>query len=137
MHLFIRYTPVCAVIAMLKAWCVATPRAFSQSPPTHERAARDVFGKNDSGLKLPAGFCATVFADGIGHARHLVVAPDGVVYVNTWSGRYDRGIGHPTHRAVSSHAGNSVNSASTATTRLQPKAFARKTAWSKCDVSIC
>jgi glucose/arabinose dehydrogenase/mono/diheme cytochrome c family protein len=47
-----------------------------------------VCGKNDSGLKLPAGFCATVFADGIGHARHLVVAPDGVVYVNTWSGRY-------------------------------------------------
>jgi glucose/arabinose dehydrogenase/mono/diheme cytochrome c family protein len=43
---------------------------------------------DDSGLKLPAGFCATVFADGIGHARHMVVAPDGVLYVNTWSGRY-------------------------------------------------
>ena len=43
---------------------------------------------DDSGLKLPAGFCATVFADGIGHARHLVVAPNGVVYVNTWSGDY-------------------------------------------------
>src|SRR5580692_11393829 len=42
----------------------------------------------DSGLKLPAGFCATVFADGIGHARHMVVAPSGVLYVNTWSGRY-------------------------------------------------
>ena len=43
---------------------------------------------NDSGLKLPAGFCATVFADGVGHARHMVVAPSGVLYVNTWSGRY-------------------------------------------------
>ena len=43
---------------------------------------------DDSGLKLPAGFCATVFADNIGHARHLVVAPSGVVYVNTWSGDY-------------------------------------------------
>ena len=41
-----------------------------------------------SGLALPAGFCATIFADGIGHARQLVVAPNGVVYVNTWSGRY-------------------------------------------------
>jgi glucose/arabinose dehydrogenase/mono/diheme cytochrome c family protein len=41
-----------------------------------------------SGLKLPPGFCATIFADGIGHARHLVVAPNGVVYVNTWSGVY-------------------------------------------------
>jgi glucose/arabinose dehydrogenase/mono/diheme cytochrome c family protein len=44
--------------------------------------------QDDSGLKLPAGFCATVFADGIGHARHMVVAPNGVLYVNTWSGRY-------------------------------------------------
>ena len=43
---------------------------------------------DDSGLKLPAGFCATVFADGIGHARHMVVAPNRVLYVNTWSGRY-------------------------------------------------
>jgi glucose/arabinose dehydrogenase/mono/diheme cytochrome c family protein len=42
----------------------------------------------DPGLSLPPGFCATVFADKIGHARHLVVAPNGVVYVNTWSGRY-------------------------------------------------
>ncbi len=41
-----------------------------------------------SGLTLPAGFCATVFADGIGHARHLTVAKNGVVYVNTWSGKY-------------------------------------------------
>jgi glucose/arabinose dehydrogenase/mono/diheme cytochrome c family protein len=43
---------------------------------------------DDSGLQLPSGFCATVFADGIGHARHMVVAPSGVLYVNTWSGRY-------------------------------------------------
>jgi glucose/arabinose dehydrogenase/mono/diheme cytochrome c family protein len=43
---------------------------------------------DDSALQLSAGFCATVFADGIGHARHLVVAPSGVVYVNTWSGAY-------------------------------------------------
>ncbi len=42
----------------------------------------------DGGITLPAGFCATVFADNLGHARHLAVAPNGVVYVNTWSGRY-------------------------------------------------
>jgi glucose/arabinose dehydrogenase/mono/diheme cytochrome c family protein len=41
-----------------------------------------------SGLSLPAGFCATVFADNIGHARQMVIAPSGVLYVNTWSGRY-------------------------------------------------
>jgi glucose/arabinose dehydrogenase/mono/diheme cytochrome c family protein len=43
---------------------------------------------NGADLKLPAGFCATIFADRIGHARDMVVAPNGVVYVNTWSGRY-------------------------------------------------
>jgi glucose/arabinose dehydrogenase len=43
---------------------------------------------NDSGLTLPAGFCATIFADGIGHTRHLAVSEAGVVYANTWSGRY-------------------------------------------------
>jgi glucose/arabinose dehydrogenase/mono/diheme cytochrome c family protein len=43
---------------------------------------------DDSGLTLPPGFCATVFADDVGHARHMAVAPNGVVYVNTWSGRY-------------------------------------------------
>jgi glucose/arabinose dehydrogenase len=43
---------------------------------------------DDTGLTLPVGFCATVFADNIGHARHLVVSPGGLVYVNTWSGTY-------------------------------------------------
>ncbi len=43
---------------------------------------------DDSGLRLPPGFCATIFADGIGHARHMAVTPGGVVYVNTWSGEY-------------------------------------------------
>ena len=52
------------------------------------QAKSQACSNDDSGLKLPAGFCATVFADGIGHARHMVVAPSGVLYVNTWSGRY-------------------------------------------------
>jgi glucose/arabinose dehydrogenase len=50
--------------------------------------AADACPSNDSGLTLPVGFCATIFADGIGHARHLAVSETGVVYVNTWSGRY-------------------------------------------------
>src|SRR5437016_8243856 len=49
---------------------------------------KPVCADGNGGLTLPAGFCATVFANNIGHARHLVVAPNGVVYVNTWSGRY-------------------------------------------------
>jgi glucose/arabinose dehydrogenase len=46
-------------------------------------------------LKLPAGFTATVFAEGLGSARHLVVAPDGTVYVNTWRSPYDTALRVP------------------------------------------
>ncbi len=54
-------------------------RSMSSGPPACA---------NDAGLKLPAGFCASIFADSLGHVRHMVAAPDGVLYVNTWSGRY-------------------------------------------------
>jgi glucose/arabinose dehydrogenase/cytochrome c5 len=43
---------------------------------------------DNGGISLPPGFCATVFADNLGHVRQLTVAPDGVVYANTWSGTY-------------------------------------------------
>jgi glucose/arabinose dehydrogenase len=43
---------------------------------------------DNGGLTLAEGFCATVFADSIGHARHPVVSSANVVYVNTWSGPY-------------------------------------------------
>jgi glucose/arabinose dehydrogenase len=38
----------------------------------------------NGGLTLPPGFCATVYADHLGHARHLTAGSDGTVYVNTW-----------------------------------------------------
>ncbi len=43
---------------------------------------------DNGGITLSPGFCATVFADNLGHVRHLAVAPNGVVYANTWSGLY-------------------------------------------------
>jgi glucose/arabinose dehydrogenase len=43
---------------------------------------------SDTGITLSPGFCATVFADNLGHVRHLTVTPDGTVYANSWSGRY-------------------------------------------------
>src|SRR4051812_43041142 len=36
---------------------------------------------DNGGLKLPEGFCALVVADNVGTARHLVVAPNGDLYV--------------------------------------------------------
>jgi glucose/arabinose dehydrogenase/mono/diheme cytochrome c family protein len=77
---------ICRAAVTAAAYC-----AIALVVPAGGRAA-DAASSNcagdDSGLTLPAGFCATIFADGIGHARHLVVSDSGVVYVNTWSGRY-------------------------------------------------
>jgi glucose/arabinose dehydrogenase len=46
-------------------------------------------------LTLPAGFSATIFADGVGQGRHLAVAPNGTVYLNTWHSPYDTGRAVP------------------------------------------
>jgi glucose/arabinose dehydrogenase/mono/diheme cytochrome c family protein len=76
-------------IVVLAAVCVISLTGWAQSHPNPaKKTASASCSHDDSELTLPAGFCATVFADGIGHARHLVVAPSGVVYVNTWSGDY-------------------------------------------------
>src|SRR5437867_4326161 len=81
--------PVLSVVVLLAALCVAASMAAAQgqSKPGTETKSQ-ACSNDDSGLKLPAGFCATVFADDVGHARHVVVAPRGVVYVCTWSGEY-------------------------------------------------
>ena len=44
-------------------------------------AATPTCDADNGGITLPAGFCALVAADGLGTARHLVVAPNGDVYV--------------------------------------------------------
>jgi glucose/arabinose dehydrogenase/cytochrome c553 len=55
-----------------------------------ETSAQCPSGEAETGILLPPGFCATVFADNLGHTRHMVVAEDGTLYVNSWSGRYFR-----------------------------------------------
>lgn len=59
-----------------------TGRASSGPPSTCEAG--------NGGLTLPPGFCASVFADNLGHARHLVVDSSGDVYVNTMSGPHNK-----------------------------------------------
>jgi glucose/arabinose dehydrogenase len=49
----------------------------------------------NGGLKLPPGFCASVFADNLGQTRHIAVAPDGAVYVNTWRSPYRKDASVP------------------------------------------
>ena len=89
MHIFRLSRAASSVVVMLCAVFVVSSTASAQTPvKPNAQSPIHACPHDDSGLKLPAGFCATVFADGVGHARHLVAAADGVVYVNTWSGRY-------------------------------------------------
>jgi glucose/arabinose dehydrogenase/mono/diheme cytochrome c family protein len=82
-------TPLLFVGVLLSGLFAVSSIAAAQNQPNSGAKTTSPSCPNDnSGLKLPAGFCATVFADDIGHARHLVVGPGGVVYVNTWSGEY-------------------------------------------------
>jgi hypothetical protein len=74
------YSVSFVVVALASA---GGPAAFAQTNGTGANACA-----GNSGISLSPGFCATVFADNLGHVRHMVVAPNGVLYVNTWSGRY-------------------------------------------------
>lgn len=97
MRLLRRYRTRFASISVVAMLGVVGSIALAQSAsPAGKENSSSACPNDDSGLKLPAGFCATVFADNIGHARHLAVGPSGVVYVNTWSGAYyNDGASHP------------------------------------------
>ncbi len=76
-------------LVFIAAICAWLGVAEAQTPlATEAKATGQKCAANDAGLKLPQGFCASIFADGIGHARQITIAPNGVLYVNTWSGRY-------------------------------------------------
>jgi glucose/arabinose dehydrogenase len=57
-----------------------------QAQPKASMAKASACAGGDTGITLPPGFCATVFADNLGNTRHLAVAADGAVYVNSWNG---------------------------------------------------
>ncbi|HEY0528404.1 MAG TPA: PQQ-dependent sugar dehydrogenase [Gemmatimonadaceae bacterium] len=84
-----RLRAVCAIVVAAAAACDKSnnsSRAGGDTLATNPKPA--TCAGDNGGLILPAGFCATVFADSIGHARHVVVNTNGDVYVNTWSGDY-------------------------------------------------
>jgi hypothetical protein len=74
------YRNCIVAIATFGVFCIGASSALAQSSAGEALSAAVARPTDDTGLRLPAGFCASLFADGIGHARHLVVAPNGVVY---------------------------------------------------------
>src|SRR5258708_38201622 len=72
------------VAALLTSSLLLWPGS-AQGQPNTAKTKSPSCSSDDSGLTLPAGFCATRFADGIGHARHIAVASNGTIYVATCS----------------------------------------------------
>ncbi len=64
-----------AALAIASVTAIAAPAAAAGAPAC---------APDNAGLKLPDGFCATVFADKLGAVRHMVVTGDGTVYLNSW-----------------------------------------------------
>ena len=79
----------CSMI-LITTVVVVSPAGLAQNNAQGTTGAKDRNGcdQDNGGLTLPAGFCASVFADNLGRARHLTVAPSGDLYVNTWSSSY-------------------------------------------------
>jgi glucose/arabinose dehydrogenase len=77
-------------MAVLAAGAVLTAAPASRATESPAGCVGD-----NGGLTLSPGFCATIFADNLGNVRHIVVAPNGVVYANLWSGNYYPGYPKP------------------------------------------
>ncbi len=66
---------------------VSCPSSAQSGPPA---APGTACPGDNGGLTLSPGFCATSSPTISAMSAHMAVAPNGVLYVNTWSGRYFR-----------------------------------------------
>jgi glucose/arabinose dehydrogenase len=56
--------------------------ACAQANVQSSRVAVNPHCANDAAIVVPAGFCASIFADNLGHARYLAIAANNDVYVS-------------------------------------------------------
>lgn len=94
----VRRLAACIVGAVLIGACATSSTMPPVGQPIPEGAppvatipaappAADQLPCRTTGLTIPPGFCATIFADSVGSSRHLVVAPNGDVFVAIQRGR--------------------------------------------------
>jgi glucose/arabinose dehydrogenase len=65
--------------------------AAGPAQPARTTAAKPACAPDNGGLRLAAGFCASVFADVEGGPRHVAVGPNGDVFVALGGGRRGNG----------------------------------------------
>src|SRR4051812_15782184 len=107
---------LCTVIAVGLA-CSRSSDGANTSPaetptPPGTPTTSAACDNGNGGLNLPAGFCAAVFADNVGSARHIVVTASGDVYTMVSGGavlalRDTNADGHADVRASFGRSGNS------------------------------
>jgi glucose/arabinose dehydrogenase len=73
-------------MSVAAAVCLSAVAATRNGRPA-EAAGAASCAAGDAGITLPAGFCATIFADSIRGARQLAVAPNGDVFVAVEGGQ--------------------------------------------------
>jgi glucose/arabinose dehydrogenase len=72
------------VVSVVIAACNSGGEKVNDSAAAAVASTDTVLAKcvgDNAGLTLPAGVCATIFADSVGHARHIAIASNGDVYV--------------------------------------------------------
>ncbi|MFN2399782.1 MAG: sorbosone dehydrogenase family protein [Gemmatimonadaceae bacterium] len=69
------------IVVLVLAACVRAPGSASGGTGGGGMGAVIVCDSDNGGITLPAGFCATVFADQLGVGRHVEVAANGDVFV--------------------------------------------------------
>jgi hypothetical protein len=74
-------------LVVVAAICVGWSFVAAERKSSLANGGSQTCSSDNSGLKLPPGFCATVFADGIGHARDMDFCLPELRFVRTdgWS----------------------------------------------------
>ena len=83
---------ICLLAAGLAACGGTETEESPPAEPVEATAAAPDCDPGNGGLMLPGGFCAAIFADDIGRARHLTVAQNGDVFVRLRSDTLGGGI---------------------------------------------
>ena len=79
------------IFLLITATCQGSDAINTNGPDT-SKVSKMTEPKADVSLTLPARFTATVFADGLGKARHITVSPSGYVYVKLASSKNGKTI---------------------------------------------
>ena len=70
-----------SVVALVLLGAAPVCVAQSSQNAATAKVQSDRCAADNGGITLSPGFCATVFADNLGHTRQMAFGPDGILYV--------------------------------------------------------